>query len=103
MSSIKIKQEGTIEEISPIITKQSAGQKSFKIQTLVIDVEDQYGKSQYWEFCIYNQAAEGEALLNRFKKGDKVIVEAYLNSREFRFKNNGPYSYELRIANVKSA
>lgn len=99
---MKITQQGIIEEISPIVTKQGSGQ-SFKLQTLILKVDDQYGKSQFWEFCIYNQTAEGEALSTRFKKGDSVSVEAYLNSREFRFKPNGPYSYELRIANVKQA
>jgi single-stranded DNA-binding protein len=101
MSAIKVKQEGTIEDLSQIISKTS-GTQTFKMQTLILNVEDQYGKNQYWEFVIYNQAAEGEGLLNRFKKGDKVIVEAWLNSREFRFKTNGPYSYELRIAAVKN-
>ena len=107
MATVKITQSGIVEEISPIVTKTTST-SSFKLQTLVVNVpgyKDQMSgredKDQFWEFTIYNQAAEGEALLSRFKKGDKVTVESYLNSREFRFKPNGPYTYELRIASVK--
>lgn len=107
MATVKFTQSGIVEEISPIITK--TGASSFRMQTLILLVpgyKDQMSgredKDQFWEFTIYNTAADGEALLSRFQKGDKVTVEAYLNSREFRFKPNGPYTYEARIANVKS-
>ena|ERR1700740_1740037 len=108
MATVKFTQSGIIEDISDIITKTTSG-SSFKMQTLILMVPgyrnpmtERADKDQYWEFTIYNSAAEGEALLSRFQKGDKVTVEAYLNSREFRTKTNGPYSYETRIASVKA-
>jgi single-stranded DNA-binding protein len=108
MATVKFTQSGIVEEISAIITKTTSA-SSFRMQTLIIVVPawtDQFGekkdKDQFWEFTIYNAAADGEALLSRFQKGDRVTVEAYLNSREFRFKPNGPYTYETRIASVKT-
>lgn len=107
MATVKFTQSGIVEDISAIITKTTSA-SSFRMQTLVLlvpgykdSMSGREDKDQFWEFTIYNAAADGEALLSRFQKGDRVTVEAYLNSREFRFKPNGPYSYETRIASVK--
>lgn len=104
---MKITQNAIVELIGPVLY-ETFGNKMQDKQQLVLLVHgftnsfgEKLGRDEYWEYTLTGKSVKEIDLLNKFKCGDKVTVEGYLNSQSYQVETAKPYSYKIRLATIK--
>lgn len=103
----KITQNGIISVIGPVLY-DAYGSKTIDKQQVIIFIPsgvnsfgEKYGKDEYWEYNVIGKTVKDLNIIDKFKVGDKVTVEGYLNSQNYQIENAKPYSFKIRLASIK--
>src|SRR6187402_937052 len=98
---MKISQNAIIAEIG-FIGYSAYGSKVNDTQNLILLVPsgvnqfgESIGKDEFSKYELFGKSVKEIDLLNKFKVGDKVTVEGYLNSQNYKLETANPYNYKI--------
>lgn len=102
-----IELKGFVEEVTPVVRKESAG-KTTLVQALIVKVPgytdqfgDKKGEDKLWQFTLFNEAIKKNALAENVFAGQKVRVEGYLDSKTYNSGGETKFALNLNLRFVE--